>query len=114
MSCQTIQIYSCFEEGKSVDVNYSLKDSAGQDVNNVSLFEYTLSDGPNQLIPWTTVPAPDLPSGTIKIPGINNRVDVLCDRFVTIHTVYNGGLDDDFTTIHYQLKNTPNVTPSTP
>jgi len=114
MGCVIFDIEACVEEGNFTVITYNLTDENGDDVTSVDKLEYKLSDGDNTLIDWTEVVTPDLPSGEIKIPGENNRISSLSDRYFTLHANYNASVDDSFKTTRYSLQNSPNTTPASP
>lgn len=114
MSCAGFEIAACVPEGDSITIAYNLTDENGDPITSVDKLEYTLSDGTTTLIDWTEISVPDLPAGTIKIPGVKNRVVTLTDRFFTLHAEFNSGIDDNFETMRYQIANSPNVAINSP
>jgi len=114
MDCGSFEIEACVEEGNLTVITYNLTDENGDPITSVDLLEYKLTDGKNTLIAWTGVVTPDLPAGEIKIPGGNNRISSLSDRFFTLHANYNASVDDSFKTVRYGLRDSPNTTTTSP
>ena len=114
MTCLITEISECVGEGTSITIGYTLSDENGDPITSVDKLEYKLSDGPNVLIDWTEIITPSVPSGSIKIPGIHNRIARMKDRFFTLHAKYNSGVDDSFSTVKYQIENSPNITAISP
>lgn len=88
--CGLSQQNSVFD-GSDSSFDYDIKNDEGDPLEGISSIQYKLSDKDSVLIDWTNIVPPDA-SGTIDIPGVNNRISIPSknERELALYVIHSG------------------------
>lgn len=77
-------------DGSDADYDYAIKKD-GLPLQSIVSIQYKLSDSDSELIEWTDIIPPN-DSGTINIPGINNKIldPSRKKRELALYIIYSG------------------------